>query len=242
VTPMPAEVGSGSLAETVWQANQGLVRAGLVTLSFGNASGVDRARGVLLIKPSGVPYDDLLPEHIVTVRLADGGVAEGDLRPSSDTPTHLALYRRFPEIGGIVHTHSTEATAWAQARHPIPPFGTTHADHFHGPVPVTRPLRDDEVAGDYEALTGAVIIEALETAGFDAVEMPAILVASHGPFTWGPDALTATENAIALAAVAAMARRTLALRPDAAPVSQALLDRHYRRKHGSTAYYGQRSR
>ena len=242
MTPMPTDAEPRSLAEAVCQANQALVRAGLVTLSFGNASGVDRGRGVMFIKPSGVAYDDLRPGHIVAVSLDDGRVVEGDLRPSSDAPTHLALYRRFPEIGGVVHTHSTAATSWAQAGRPIPPFGTTHADHFHGAVPVTRRLRDEEVAGDYEAQTGAVIVEALEAAGLDAVEMPAVLVASHGPFTWGPDAAAAVDNAIALEAVAAMAIRTLALDPDAPPMSQALLERHYRRKHGATAYYGQPSR
>jgi L-ribulose-5-phosphate 4-epimerase len=169
-------------------------------------------------------------------------VVEGELRPSSDTPTHLALYRRYPEIGGVVHTHSPAATSWAQACRPIPPFGTTHADHFHGAVPVTRRLGEAEVAGDYEAATGAVIVEALDAAGLDPVEMPAVLVASHGPFTWGPDAGAAADNAIALEAVAAMAIRTLTLDPGAPPLAPYLLDRHYRRKHGATAYYGQRRR
>ena len=208
--------GSPALREAVWRANQAHRRAGLVTLSFGNASGVDRDRG-----RDGHQAErrrrttELRPEDIVAVGLDDGRGRRRDLRPSSDTPTHLALYRRFPEIGGIVHTHSTAATAWAQARRPIPPFGTTHADHFHGAVPVTRLLSDDEVAGDYEAVTGAVIVETLETGGFDPLEMPAVLVASHGPFAWGPDPATAVENAIALEAVAAMASRTLELDPDA---------------------------
>jgi len=228
------------LREEVWRANQALVRGGLVTLSFGNASGVDRAASVLVIKPSGVPYDQLLPEHLVVVSLEDGRVVEGELRPSSDTPTHLALYRRYPEIGGVVHTHSTAATAWAQAGRAIPPLGTTHADHFHGPVPVTRQMREAEVAGEYEAETGAVIIETLDGLALSAAEMPAALVASHGPFTWGRDAQDAADNATALEAVAAMASRTFALNPDAQPIARYLLERHFRRKHGPDAYYGQK--
>ncbi|MGA3056790.1 MAG: L-ribulose-5-phosphate 4-epimerase AraD [Candidatus Limnocylindrales bacterium] len=227
------------LRELVWRANQALVRSGLVTLSFGNASGVDRAAGVLLIKPSGVPYDQLRPEQLVAVSLVDGRVVEGDLRPSSDTPTHLLLYQRYPEIGGVVHTHSTAATAWAQAGRPIPPLGTTHADHFHGAVPVTRQMLESEVAGEYERETGAVIIETLERQGLGAAEMPAVLVASHGPFTWGPDAQAAADNATALEAVAAMAIRTFALNPEVEPIAGYLLERHFRRKHGPDAYYGQ---
>jgi L-ribulose-5-phosphate 4-epimerase len=230
------------LRDLVWRANQALVRTGLVTLSFGNASGVDRDAGVLIIKPSGVPYDELRPEHLVVVSLEDGRVVEGDLRPSSDTPTHLLLYRRFPEIGGVVHTHSTAATAWAQAGRPIPPLGTTHADHFHGPVPVTRQLTPTEVAGEYEAETGAVIVETLARLGLTAAEMPAVLVASHGPFTWGRDAQDAADNATALEAVAAMATQTLALDPEVGPMADYLLERHFRRKHGPDAYYGQRRR
>jgi len=232
--------GSAALREAVWAANQAIVRAGLVTLSFGNASGVDREGGLMLIKPSGVAYADLRPEDLVAVDIETGRQLADGLRPSSDTPTHLALYGAFPEVGGIVHTHSRAATSWAQACRPIPPFGTTHADHFHGAVPVTRQLSDDEVAGEYEAATGAVIVETLTTAGLDALEMPAVLVASHGPFTWGPDPGTAADNAIALETVAAMASETLALDPEARPVAQSLLDRHYQRKHGATAYYGQR--
>ena len=230
---------AADLREAVWRANLELVRAGLVTLSFGNASGVDREAGVMLIKPSGVPYADLRPEDLVAVALADGRVVGGGLRPSSDTPTHLALYRRYPEIGGVVHTHSAAATAWAQARRPIPPLGTTHADHFHGAVPVTRLLRDAEIAGEYEAETGAVIIETLETTGLAAGEMPAVLVASHGPFTWGADAPEAVEHAIALELVAAIAVQTLALEPGVEPIGASLLERHFTRKHGSGAYYGQ---
>jgi L-ribulose-5-phosphate 4-epimerase len=227
------------LREQVLRANLAIVDAGLVTLSFGNASGIDREAGVFLIKPSGVPYGTLRPEHMVAVSLADGSVVEGDLRPSSDTPTHLLLYRRFPSIGGVVHTHSTAAVGWAQARRSIPAFGTTHADHFHGPVPVTRPLTRAEVEGEYERETGEVIAATIEGLLLDPLEMPAILVASHGPFTWGRGAVHAAENAIALEAVAAMAAATLALDPNAQPVDQYLLDRHYNRKHGPGAYYGQ---
>src|SRR4249919_126644 len=186
--------GAAALRETVWRANQQLAEAGLVSGAFGNASGIDREGGLILIKPSGVPYAELRPEHLVAVAIDDGRVVDGDLRPSSDTPTHLALYRRFPDIGGVVHTHSPEATAWAQAGRPIPPFGTTHADHFHGSVPVTRMLTEAEVGGDYEAVTGSVIVEALSAGGFDPLEMPAVLVASHGPFVWGRDPASAVDN------------------------------------------------
>ena len=230
------------LRETVWRANLALVRSGLVTLSFGNASGVDREAGVMVIKPSGVPYDVLQPEQLVVVSLESGDVVEGDLRPSSDTPTHLRLYRAYPEIGGVVHTHSTCATSWAQAGRSIPALGTTHADHFHGAVPVTRQMTDSEVAGEYEAETGSVIVETLERLELSAGEMPAVLVASHGPFTWGRDAQEAADNATALEAVATMAIRTLALDPQVQPMAQYLLERHFRRKHGPGAYYGQARR
>src|SRR5450756_2101975 len=198
------------LRETVWRANLALVQAGLVTLSFGNASGVDREAGVIVIKPSGVAYDALRPEQLVVVSLDSGEVVEGDMRPSSDTPTHLRLYRAFPEIGGVVHTHSSSATAWAQAGRSIPALGTTHADHFHGAVPVTRQMTQTEVAGEYEAETGAVIVETRERLGLSAAEVPGALVASHGPFTWGRDAQDAADNATALETVAAMATQTLA--------------------------------
>jgi L-ribulose-5-phosphate 4-epimerase len=227
------------LREQVWLANQAIARAGLVTLSFGNASGVDREAGVLLIKPSGVACDALRPEDLVAVSLTDGSVVDGDLRPSSDTPTHLVLYQRFASIGGVVHTHSTAAVSWAQAKRSIPALGTTHADHFHGSVPLARPLTRDEVEGAYERETGMVIAATLVGLGLDPLEMPAVLVASHGPFTWGADAGKAADNAVALEAVAAMAAGTLALNPAAEPVDQFLLDRHYDRKHGPDAYYGQ---
>ena len=227
------------MRDAVWRANRRLVSAGLVTLSFGNASGLDRASGVVLIKPSGVAYDELTPEMLVAVSLEDGRLMSGELRPSSDLPTHLALYRHFPSVGGVVHTHSTEATAWAQAGRPIPALGTTHADHFLGPVPVSRQLSVAEIEGEYEAETGRVIVETLESANLDPRTMPAVLVASHGPFTWGPDAAAAVDNAIALEAVATMATRTMLLDPRARPIADALLSRHHRRKHGDRAYYGQ---
>ncbi|MGZ8605966.1 MAG: L-ribulose-5-phosphate 4-epimerase AraD [Actinomycetota bacterium] len=227
------------LREQVVEANRRLVAEGLVALSFGNASGVDRAEGVLVIKPSGIACDRLDPMDMVVVSLSDGRVVEGSLRPSSDTPTHLTLYRRFGAIGGVVHTHSSFASAWAQAMRPIPCLGTTHGDHFDGPVPVTRALSEPEIAGDYEAATGDVIVETLEALGLDPHHMPAALVAGHGPFTWGTDAGEAATNAVALEAVAAMAHRTLALAPSAGPISDALLARHFGRKHGPGAYYGQ---
>lgn len=232
----------GDLRDQVCAANTALANSGLVTLSFGNVSGIDRTTGIMIIKPSGVPYESLRPDDLVGVDLASGATIEGSARPSSDTPTHLALYRRYAEIGGVVHTHSTHASAWAQAGRPIPCLGTTHADHFHGPVPVTRTLRPAELGASYEADTGAVIIETLEGLVLGPLEMPAILVRSHGPFTWGADAADALANAIALEAVAAMAWLTLELDPETPPIDDALLDRHFGRKHGPGAYYGQTGR
>jgi L-ribulose-5-phosphate 4-epimerase len=228
-----------ALRERVCDANRGLVEAGLVVLSFGNASGIDRADGIVAIKPSGVDYATLRPEDIVVVALEDGRLVDGSGRPSSDTPTHLFLYRNFAETGGIVHTHSAHAAAWAQARREIPCLGTTHADHFHGPVPVTRALTGDEIATDYELNTGRVIVERFAAGSIDPAEVPACLDASHGPFTWGATPEEALVNAVALEQVARIAIHTLALRPDAQPIPQALLDRHFRRKHGPGAYYGQ---
>lgn len=228
-----------TLREQVCTANQALAEAGLVTLSFGNVSGVDREAGVLVIKPSGARYDRLRPEDMVVVALADERVIEGRLRPSSDTPTHAVLYRRFPSIGGVVHTHSPFASAWAQAHRSIPCLGTTHADHFPGPVPVTRLLSPEEIGGHYERETGKVMAETIDTLGLEPLEMPAVLVASHGPFTWGRDPADAVTNAIALEAVAAMAHRTFALSAAVEAIDDALLRRHFDRKHGPGAYYGQ---
>jgi L-ribulose-5-phosphate 4-epimerase len=228
-----------ALRTQVAAANRALVDARLVTLSFGNASGVDRERGVLLIKPSGYRCDALAPDDVVAVSLDDGRVVGSGLRPSSDTPTHLVLYRRYPQLGGIVHTHSPGASAWAQAGKDLPCLGTTHADHFAGPVPVTRPLHPGQISADYEAETGNVIVETLDGRGLDPLDMPAVLVASHGPFTWGRDPAEAVTNAVALEAVAAMASQTLALSPATESIAPALLARHHTRKHGPAAYYGQ---
>jgi L-ribulose-5-phosphate 4-epimerase len=220
------------------------VRAGLVALTFGNASEAARADGVMAIKPSGVPYDELTPQAIVVIDIATGDVVQGDRRPSSDAPTHLVLYRAFAAIGGVVHTHSPFATAWAQARRDLPCLGTTHADHFRGPIPVTRDLTPEETGTAYEARTGDVIVETLERRGIDPAEVPAALVGSHGPFTWGRDAAAAVESAIALEVVAELALRTsqLAATPPPAPIADSLLERHHARKHGPGAYYGQARR
>ena len=225
-----------SLREKVFEANLELVRRGVVVFTFGNASGIDRASGLVAIKPSGVPYDRMKPADLVLVDL-DGRTVEGSLRPSSDLPTHLVLYRAFAGIGGVVHTHSRSATAWAQARREIPCFGTTHADYFQGTIPVTEPLSDAGIAGDYEANTGDAIVRRF--AGMDPLSMPAVLVAGHGPFTWGTSASDAAHNAVLLEEVAAVAAQTVAINPNAEPISPALLDKHFLRKHGPGKYYGQ---
>jgi L-ribulose-5-phosphate 4-epimerase len=225
-----------ALREAVLEANLELVRRGLVLYTFGNASGIDRAQGVVAIKPSGVSYEKMQSSDIVLVDM-DGKIVEGQLRPSSDLATHLILYRAFPAIGGVVHTHSRNATVWAQASRPIPCFGTTHADYFYGPIPVTEHLRGSEVEEAYEANTGHAIVKRFQ--GMDPLEMPAVLVAGHAPFTWGASAAEAAHHAVVLEEIAQTALHTLAVNPDAAPISQALLDKHFFRKHGVKAYYGQ---
>lgn len=226
-----------TLRERVCAANQALVGHGLVTFTWGNVSGVDREAGIMLIKPSGVAYDDLTPERMVPVRLDDGEVLDDRLRPSSDTPTHLALYRRYPDLGGVVHTHSSMATAWAQAGRAIPALGTTHADYFHGAIPCSRALTKAEIDGDYELNTGHVIIETLGDS--PPLTVPGILVREHAPFAWGADPEAAVHNAVVIEEVAKMAMHTLLLNPDCGPIQQVLLDKHYLRKHGKGAYYGQ---
>jgi len=224
------------LREEVLEANLELVRKGLVLYTFGNVSGISREEGLVVIKPSGVPYEQMKPEHLVVTDLS-GNIVEGKLRPSSDLPTHLVLYNHFAEIGGVAHTHSAYATAWAQARKPIPCFGTTHADYFHGPVPVTAEMTNSEIAGEYEKNTGHVIVQSLRQT--NPLATPGVLVANHGPFAWGKDAITATHNAVILEAVARMAYFTLGINSAAQSVGGALLDKHYLRKHGANAYYGQ---
>jgi L-ribulose-5-phosphate 4-epimerase len=226
-----------SLKKEVCQANLDLVRQGLVVQTWGNVSGVDRERGWMVIKPSGVPYEGLKAQQMVVVSLATGKVLAGKLRPSSDTPTHLALYRAFKEIGGVAHTHSLYATAWAQAGKGIPVFGTTHADYWHGQVPVTRQLERREIETNYEENTGHVIVERLKT--LNPLHIPAALVASHGPFAWGKNANEAVHNAAVLEFVARLAAETLRVNPKARPIQRTLLDTHFFRKHGSGSYYGQ---
>ena len=231
-----------TLREEVLEANLELVRRGLVLYTFGNASGVDRQQGLVVIKPSGVDYGDLRPEDMVITDL-DGVLVEGTLRPSSDLDTHTLLYREFPAIGAVVHTHSEFATSFAQAGMPIPAFGTTHADYFHGAVPVTAPLSDDAINGRYVHETGLAIVARFlhhpPEQPIDPMATPACLVAGHAPFVWGKNPHDAAHNAVVLESVARMAYRTLALKSDAPCVSQALLNRHYFRKHGTTATYGQ---
>jgi L-ribulose-5-phosphate 4-epimerase len=227
------------LREKVCKANKALVEAGLVVLTWGNAGAVDRELGVMAIKPSGVAYSVLRPEDIVVLSLADGKVVEGTGRPSSDTPTYLELFRSLPSIGAIVHTHSTYATSFAQAGREIPCFGTTQADNFYGTIPVTRPLRREEIESEYEKNTGKVIVEKFSSGEIDPKQVPGVLVASHAPFAWGPTPEKAVENAIVLEFAAQMAMWSLIVNPNQGPIGQPLLDKHFLRKHGPGAYYGQ---
>ena len=224
------------LREQVLEANLELVRRGLVLYTFGNASGISRDHGLVAIKPSGVPYETLKSEHLVITDL-EGRVVEGEFKPSSDLPTHLVLYKAFADIGAVVHTHSEYATAWAQARRPIPCFGTTHADDFHGSIPVTEVLTREEISSEYEKNTGHAIVRAFKD--IDPAAVPAVLVANHASFAWGRDTGAATHNAVVLEAIARMAYFTVAINPDARPIGRELHDKHHLRKHGSAAYYGQ---
>lgn len=227
-----------NLKEIVCKANLELPKYGLVTFTWGNVSAVDKETGLVVIKPSGVEYDTMKPEDMVIMDL-DGKVVEGKYKPSSDTPTHVALYKAFPSIGGIVHTHSRWATTFAQSKMGIPALGTTHGDYFYGEIPCTRLMTPEEISGEYEKETGNVIIETLRLKGIDPSQVPAALVASHGPFAWGKDAMEAVHNAVVLEEVAFMAFNCLQLNKDTEPMQQELLDKHYLRKHGANAYYGQ---
>lgn len=227
------------LKQSVLKANLELPERGLVTYTWGNVSGIDRQNSLVVIKPSGIPYEDLKLEHLVVVDL-EGNIIEGNLNPSSDTPTHLTIYKHFKDIGGIVHTHSTWATLWSQAGRGIPPLGTTHADYFYGEIPCTRKLTTEEVQGDYEKETGNLIVETFN--GISPIYIPAVLVNNHGPFTWGIDAQEALHNAVVLEEVSMMAYYTYTLTPGIKPIDQKLLDKHFLRKHGINAYYGQNNK
>ena len=225
------------LKEKVFKANLDLVKHGLVIFTWGNVSGIDREKGLVVIKPSGVSYDEMKADDMVVVDLATGKVVEGSLRPSSDTPTHLALYRAWPEIGGVVHTHSTYATAWAQAGKGIPNIGTTHADYFHEAIPCTRDMTEAEVKGDYELETGNVIVERFS--GINPVHTPGVLVKNHGPFSWGTSPADAVHNAVVMEQVAKMAHIAFHVNPDLT-MNPLLVEKHFSRKHGPNAYYGQK--
>ena len=226
------------LKQKVYEANMELPRRGLVTYTWGNVSGIDREKGLFVIKPSGVEYDELKPEDLVVMDL-QGNKVEGDMNPSSDTKTHLVLYNAFPQLGGIVHTHSPYAVGWAQAGRDIPCYGTTHADYFYGPIPCARHLTQEELDEDYEMNTGKLIVEEFQARGIDPGAVPAVICHSHGPFTWGKDAAQAVYHAVVLEEVAKMAMFTRQVDPSAAPAPQRIQDKHYMRKHGPNAYYGQ---
>ena len=226
-----------NMREEVLEANLELVRRGLVLYTFGNASGIAREEGLVVIKPSGVPYETMKPEDLVIVDL-NGQIVEGSLRPSSDLPTHLVLYRAFPGIGGVAHSHSRAATSWAQAQREIPCFGTTHADYFHGPVPVTKPLTPSQIRSEYEANTGHAIVRRFLK--LDPLHVPAVLVSGHAPFCWGKTPAEAAHIAVVVEEIAAMAIQTLEANPKAHPISRHLHEKHFLRKHGGTAYYGQK--
>ena len=227
------------LKKEVLEANLLLPKYNLVTFTWGNVSGIDREKGLIVIKPSGVEYDVMTAEHMVVVDL-DGNVVEGDLNPSSDTATHIELYKAFPEIGGVIHTHSPWATSWAQAGRGIPAYGTTHADYFYGEIPCTRQLTPEEVESAYEKETGTVIIEAFRDKGIDPVAVPGVIVYKHGPFAWGKNPNQAVHNAVVMETVANMAYHAEQINPQGTPIEQYLLDNHYMRKHGPNAYYGQK--
>lgn len=224
------------LKKSVLEANLALVKHQLVIFTWGNVSGIDREKGLVVIKPSGVEYDELTEDKLVVLDL-DGNVVEGSLKPSSDTATHLVLYKNFPEIGGVVHTHSSWATSWAQAGRGVPAMGTTHGDYFYGEIPCTRKMTASEIQGEYEKETGNVIVEAFKN--LDPMQIPGVLVHSHGPFSWGKDAMNAVHNAVVMEEVAKMTYRSLVLSPDKSSMDQVLLDKHFLRKHGKNAYYGQ---
>ena len=227
------------LKKDVYEANMELPRRGLITYTWGNVSGRDAETGYFVIKPSGVDYDKLTADDMVVVDLT-GKVIEGKYRPSSDTPTHIELYKKYPEIGGIVHTHSPEATSWAQAGRSIPLYGTTHADYFYGPIPCARSLTKEEIEGEYEKNTGLVIIETFEENGINPVYTPGVLCCNHGPFTWGKDAAEAVHNAVVLEEVAKMATKTELINPKVSTAPDTIRDKHFFRKHGANAYYGQK--
>ena len=229
-----------TLRKQVYEANMELPRRGLVTFTWGNVSGIDRAQGLVVIKPSGVEYEALTPRDMVVLDLESGRVVEGGMNPSSDTRTHLELYRAFPDLGGVVHTHSPSAVAWAQAGRDLPCYGTSHADYFYGPVPCARQLTQAEIDEDYEKNTGAVIVETFRRRGLDPMHLPGVICSSHGPFTWGKDAAQAVYHAVVLEEVAKMAILTREVDPSAAPAPQRVQDKHFLRKHGPAAYYGQK--